>query len=438
MTAILLLFLLFGAVLLALAPRAPETPRRVDNVSEMEDFFAQLVASQNPPGLSVAVVRGDAVVYENSFGFADAPSGAPTTVDTVYRWWSLTKLLTAIGVLQLDEEGLIDIDDDVREYLPDFGREMTFRGEPVAPIRIRQLLNHSSGLRNLRLEILRWTHLEGAGRRDPDELLAGALERYSRLRSTPGRRGYYSNLGYFVLGALIEKASGDSYEDYVRSNIVDPLGMELTGFEIDDDMRAHLALASHPLIDFQTLFLPAIDNVDSYVKEIHDGQIWFKPFLLDVNSYGGAMGSVYDATKLLRALLNEGRLDGRAILSPVTVRRFLDDGWVRAGSSSVAPPSLRRQGMQHGMGFWVFPEGEGNTLELGRMHEHTGAGPGFATILRLYPGRNLGVAVLANGTSLDRRGIADLLATVFGEAEAEAELDEVPTSTPTAIEPTER
>ena len=405
LTSVLLVFLLISVTLLALAPRRLETPARISSTDELTAFLERLVATENPPGLSVAVVKDDELVYQRAFGFADGPASIEATPKTIYRWWSLTKILTAMAIFQLHERGQLDIEDEVRQYLPFF--QTTFRGDEAPRVRLRHLLNHSSGLSNLRLEVLRWMHPEDGTGNNANELLAENFERFSRLRARPGRRGHYSNFGYLVLGAVVEKVSGRSYEDYVVENILNPLGMELTGFTIGEAMRPHIAAGCHPLINFQTIFLPAIRNVDAYIQEIENGRIWLAPFYLDANAYGGAMGPVTDATRLLRALLNEGTLEGRSVLTPETTRMMLQGGRVRAGPSSVAPPYYRRAGMEHGLGFWVFPSQEGER------YEHTGAGLGFATLFRLYPEDRIAIALLANGTSLDREGIADRLFELF-------------------------
>lgn len=407
LTAVLLVFLLISVVLLALAPEHVDTPARFSNVDELSAFFERLVATENPPSVAVSVVRGDEIVYQRAFGFANGPERMEATPRTVYRWWSLTKILTAIAILQLHERGLLDLEDEVQTYVPFF--ETTLRGETSPPVRIVQLLNHSSGLPNLRLEVIQWMHPEDASGHDPDELLEENFSRFSRLRGTPGRRGRYSNFGYLVLGAVIESASGQSYEDYVVTNILEPLGMDLTGFTITDRMRPHLASGCHPLVDLQTVFLPALGDLDAYVRAVDDGRIWLEPFYLDANAFGGVMGSVADAARLLRALLNEGTLEGKTILEPETTRLMLHEHRVRAGPSTVAPAYYRRAGMEHGLGFWVFP------ARHGERYEHTGAGLGFATIFRLYPEEELAIAVLANGTSLDREGIADGLYDLFRE-----------------------
>jgi CubicO group peptidase (beta-lactamase class C family) len=405
LTSVLLVFLLISVTLLALAPRRLETPAHISSTDELTAFLERLVATENPPGLSVAVVKDDELVYQRAFGFANGPEGIGTTPKSIYRWWSLTKILTAIAIFQLHERGQLDIEDEVRQYLPFF--QTTFRGDEAPTIRLRHLLNHSSGLPNLRLEVLRWMHPEDAEGRGANELIAENFERFSRLRGSPGRRGRYSNFGYLLLGAVVEEVSGQSYEDYVVENILNPLGMNLTGFTIGEAMRPHIAAGCHPLVNFQTIFLPAIRDVDAYVQEFENGRIWLAPFYLDANAYGGAMGPVTDATRLLRALLNEGTLEGRSVLAPETARMMLQEGRVRAGSSSVAPPYYRRAGMEHGLGFWVFPSQDGER------YEHTGAGLGFATLFRIYPEDRLAIALLANGTSLDREGIADRLFELF-------------------------
>ena len=405
LTSVLLVFLLISVTLLALAPRRLETPAHISSADELTAFLERLVATENPPGLSVAVVKDDELVYQRAFGFANGPAGIEATPKSIYRWWSLTKILTAIAIFQLHERGQLDIEDEVRQYLPFF--QTTFRGGDAPTMRLRHLLNHSSGLPNLRLEVLRWMHPEDAEGRGANELIAENFERFSRLRASPGRRGRYSNFGYLLLGAVVEEVSGQSYEDYVVENILNPLGMNLTGFTIGEAMRPHIAAGCHPLVNFQTIFLPAIRDVDAYVQEFENGRIWLAPFYLDGNAYGGAMGPVTDATRLLRALLNEGTLEGRSVLAPETARMMLQEGRVRAGSSSVAPPYYRRAGMEHGLGFGVFPSQDGER------YEHTGADLGFATLFRIYPEDRLAIALLANGTSLDREGIADRLFELF-------------------------
>ena len=87
-------------VLFTFAPHPPATPKQVQEIAELEAHLEGLVASGNPPGLSIAVVKDGELVYHQAFGMADGPRGKRATVDTVYHWWSMTKIATAIAILQ--------------------------------------------------------------------------------------------------------------------------------------------------------------------------------------------------------------------------------------------------------------------------------------------------------------------------------------------------
>lgn len=107
-----------GLVLYLAMPHPPRTPQRVSDLAELEAFLHRLVASGNPPGISVAVVKDDRLAYERAFGMADAPREVDATPDTFYHWWSMTKIPTAIAVLQLAERDRLHLDAPVTDYLP--------------------------------------------------------------------------------------------------------------------------------------------------------------------------------------------------------------------------------------------------------------------------------------------------------------------------------
>src|SRR5689334_13732493 len=107
----LVILLVISAGLYAFAPHAPAVPKQVRSKAELEAYLDRLVASGNPPGLSVIVVRKDQIVYSNAFGYADGPQKIKATPETVYHWWSMTKIPTAVAVMQLQEQGRLNIDD---------------------------------------------------------------------------------------------------------------------------------------------------------------------------------------------------------------------------------------------------------------------------------------------------------------------------------------
>jgi len=114
---ILLILIILVSGLYAFAPHPPPTPRRVKDIAEMESYLNRLVASGNPPGLSVVVVKDGMLVYNRAFGYADGPRGELATPNTVYHWWSMTKIPTAMAIMQLQEQGNLSLDDAVTQYL---------------------------------------------------------------------------------------------------------------------------------------------------------------------------------------------------------------------------------------------------------------------------------------------------------------------------------
>ncbi len=132
LTSLVLLVLLFLTILPALPPRIP---RNFQDITDMETYLDKLVLSNNPPSISVAVVKEGTQVYNYSTGFADPQKTIPASNDTVYHWWSMTKIPTAILIMQFAEAGILQLDDPVVQYLDFFTVE--YQGQPVDNITIR-------------------------------------------------------------------------------------------------------------------------------------------------------------------------------------------------------------------------------------------------------------------------------------------------------------
>ena len=141
-----------------IAPKTPKPPKNAMSLQAMEEYFGQVVAAKRPPGLSVAVVKDGEIVYANGFGIINGVSMDPASSDTVYHWWSMTKIPTAIAVMQLHERSVIDIDDPINKYLPFF--KVTYKGVEQKEITIRQILNHSAGLPDAIPELITWLHMK--------------------------------------------------------------------------------------------------------------------------------------------------------------------------------------------------------------------------------------------------------------------------------------
>lgn len=391
--------LLGGGSLYAYAPHPPKTPTRVASLAELENFLTKLVTAGEPPGLSVVVVKDGQIVYNRAFGLADGPRSIAATPETVYHWWSMTKIVTAIAILQLTEAGKLSLDAPVTTYLPDF--VVQYPTAPSQPITIRHLLNHSSGLPDTVPAMIGWVHYQDEVV-NQGALLKRHLPKYNKLRFAPGSKASYSNLGYMVLGAVIEAVSKQPYDTYVSEHILQPLGMTQTAFLYTPALADHEARGSQPLVHVYTPLLPFLLDPGALIRERTGRTLWMNRIYIDPLPSSGLIGSAPDVARLLLAYLNDGELAGAHILSPQSVALMTHDSQVLGeGPNMAAYPRGR-----HGMGWYVIPE-------AGRVRlQHDGGGPGFATTLRLYPEEGLGIAILANGTDLDRDGISLRLAEI--------------------------
>ena len=382
------LFVVAGLGLYIMMPKTPRPPKNLSNVSQLEDYLEQVVAAGRSPGLSVAVVKDGEVIYANGFGDADGPGNISATKDTVYHWWSMTKIPTAVAVMQLHERGFLDIDDSIKKYLPFF--IVTYDGVEQPNVSIRQVLNHSAGLANGIPELLTWLHMEGEPPVNQTELVVDKFPDYSELQFVPGEKSQYSNFGYMPLGALIEAVSGQSYEDYIIDNILQPLGMQNTNFVYTDVMAENEATGSQHLVDMYTPFFP-IFKLNYLIRERVGLRYWLHRVYTDQTPPTGLIGPVTDISLFMIAYLNHGG----AILQSETITLM------NAELETLSHAEDYRQGLG-----WQAHL----TKDSRRFLAHSGGGPGFATIFRVYPGENLGVVVMGNDSTIDQEALADVLA----------------------------
>jgi CubicO group peptidase (beta-lactamase class C family) len=383
--ALLTIIVVTSITLYIFAPHAPATPDQVNDVAELEFFLNRLVNSGNPPGLSVVVVKNGRIVYDEAFGYADGPKRQKAETDTVYHWWSMTKIPTAFAIMQLREQGKLALDDAVTKHLPWF--DVVYPSNEGSVITIQHLLQHTSGLPDTIPAMIGWVHYDDAPR-NQTEIVKMRLPKFNKLKFNPGQKAAYSNLNYMALGAIIESVSGQSYETYVAENILQPLGMSQTGFVYKSLMAGHEAAGTLPVIHYYTPLLPTLLEANKLIRERRGKLLWLEKVYIDATPSTGLIGPSTDVARLMIAYLNRGSLDGKQILSPESVSLLTETSPING----------------HGIGWFV---GESNnTMYL----EHAGGGPGFATIMRLYPESKTGFAILANGTDLDREGLMDLLA----------------------------
>jgi CubicO group peptidase (beta-lactamase class C family) len=321
-------------------------------------------------GMSLAVTRHDRLLFAEGFGLADRAAGRPATPRTSYLWFSMSKIATATAVMRLADEGRLDLDAPVAEYVAAY---------PVvtpAPT-VRQLLDHTAGLANP-LPI-RWIRPADSAPDDPAAFLARLLRRYGRPRHPVGGAARYSNLGYLLAAEAVAVASGQPFEQYVERALLRPAGMTRTGYRYPTtaDRATGYVRAPRPLTPVVSALLPP-----GIVGPRHGGYLSLRPFLVTGAGYGGLVGDVVDAACLTALHLSDGTLDGQRVLAASTAR-------------DMRRISVRGKPFDHGIGWFRKPA---HRDAAPAFVEHYGTGGGFWNGMRLYPDLDLAVVAMANTT----------------------------------------
>ncbi|QCP00162.1 beta-lactamase family protein [Arthrobacter sp. 24S4-2] len=342
--------------------------------------LAETARGANVPGMSLAVVSRDRVLYSGGTGFADLASQSAATADTAYPWFSMTKPVTATAALRLADQGLLDLHAPVHEYVA------WLRAPGRAQPTMWQLLTHSSGLGNP-LPV-KWVHPAGSPGPDQEEMLRKLMARRRPFRHRVGGTGHYSNVGYLAAAQIISTVAGEPFQSYVQREILTRLGMAATAFS---SLPGHQAATGYvriprPLTPLLAGVLPA-----GIVGPRHGGYSSLNPFLVDGAGYGGLFGSVLDAATFARLHLNDGLAAPQGTASAPEGRRVLQESTAR----TMRDIHVKGKRFDHSAG-WFRKHTKG---PQGSYVEHFGTGLGFWNIMRLYPERGRGMVIMSNSTS---------------------------------------
>jgi len=386
-----------------LRPRFMGVPQisSVNTIHDFEKYAQQLVAYGEPPALSVVVVKNDNIVYHKGFGVIDA-YGTPPTNQTVYHIWSITKLFTVLATLKLAEQGKLGLDDTVQQHLPFF--DVEYPSEDSTPITLRHLLTHSSGLADAGNEILTWIRFDEDRPVNQTDFVRQKFPQFRQLVYAPGTQGQYTNFGYMVLSAVIEAASGQSYESYVVEHIARPLSMTSTDFVYRPTMEDHEAWGTHP-IDIMAIMARFMVNMRRLTRTRRGGRYWFDRVYTLQTAPSGLLTSTEDMATFMRMLLNQGRLDGVQLLTP--------DQIALMNAPQITATKHQAAGIDHlefAFGWHRFEDDKKR-----KVLAHGGNGMGFAGMISLYPDENLGIFVVGNSTYLGKDfglSLVDALANI--------------------------
>lgn len=292
---------------------------------------------------AVLIAKDGKPVYEKAYGLADRAKKIPNTVDTKFRIGSMSKMFTATAIMQLVQTGKIDLDKPFGTYLTDYPNKAT-----ASTVTIRQLLTHTGGTGDI-----------FGPQFDKNRLKLRTLQDYIALYGSrppafkPGSKFEYSNYGFVLLGAVIEKVSGQSYYDYVREHIYQPAGMTATGSEPEDaavpDRSVGYMAAPKGGVQPNTDTLPYRGT-----------------------SAGGGYSTVGDLLRFANALENHTLLNAQYT------------GMMTTGKVAMGP------GIKYGFGFGDV------TVNGVRCFGHNGGAPGMNGDLEICPGDGFVIAVLSN------------------------------------------
>ena len=351
----------------ALAPSQPQGPT---DPAELEAFLDELMAKDmedhHIAGAAVSVVRDGRLFFAKGYGHADIENGLPVDPErTVFRIGSVTKLFTWTSVMQLVEQGKLDLEADVNTYLD-------FRIPDIypQPITLKHLLTHTAGFEDLYLDFVT---LEPEDRLPPGAFLASHIP--ARVRP-PGEHAAYSNYGAALAGYIVARASGQSYDQYIQEHILDPLGMEHT-----------TAIATlHPDV-------AALESV-GYVYQNGALQVFPKFYgPLDLAPMGFLGASATDMARFMIAHLQAGRYSDASIPEA----RILEASTAQQMHTTLYTPDPRLLGTAYG--FFDFSDIGQPTIG------HSGTAEPMHSLLLLLPDQDLGVFVTYN--SLDVGALID-------------------------------
>ncbi len=345
------------------------------------DVAAQM-ARQGVPGLAIALVDREGIVWAEGFGTTEAGGGAAVDTRTMFSVQSISKTLTATGALAAVRDGILELDSPITTYVPDFSVRSRLEENPERRMTLRHLLSHHAG----------FTHEAPVGNNfDPtfssfDQYIESISGTWLRYRV--GERFSYANLGVDLAGYALQVVSGQPFWTFMDARLLTPLGMGRSSFDWAEIRQANNRAAGH---------------VAGYKRV---------PLTFGLIPSGGFYSSAEDMAEFVRLHLNRGRVGTRQLVP----QRLLDEMY------AIAFP-IEGQTRGYGLGLSI-------QREYGhRFFGHDGSGFGFQSHMSWYPAFGIGLVVLANA---DGHGLTQALSVRVVEQILRIELDDIPAHT---IEP---
>lgn len=348
-STLLVLVLVFG---ISCTRRSPGTQDSIDSFAQhLDTRIPRLMRRYDVPGASVALVHDGNLVWSGAYGYADLEHERRMTVDAVYRVESISKSVTAWGVMTLVEQGQIDLDDPVQQYLDDWD----LPGDADQEVTIRRLLSQSAGMPLGPIGV----EVEYAPQSEPPSL-QDYLAQEAQLVREPGSGFLYSNVGFNLLELLIEEVTGRDFAAYMADEVLAPLGMHDASFAWNETL--------HPLIP------------TGY--ELHGTPV--PPYVYPASAAGGLLATVEDIARFVSAEMTSPAYAEHAVLGQESIHQIHTPAVDVSGVYGVVADS-------YGLGHFIenLPGGR-------RAVWHGGQGHGWMTHFHAVPESGDGVVILTN------------------------------------------
>ena len=341
-------------------------------------------------GVSAVVVKDGQIVYNQSFGYKDLETQTPLCNDDMMRIASISKSFTATGLMQLVEKGIISLDDDVSDLI---GFQIRNPHHPEVPITLRMILSHTASIRD-KEDYSTLDHLNPA-------VYGDCVESYYEYK--PGEGYNYSNLGLNLAGTILEKASGVRFDQYVKDNVILPLG--LVGGHNVDNLDANKLVSLYNCIDGQYVKSNAYGSVAHRLENYVMG--YSAPMF---SPTGGVKISAHDLATYMMMHMNYGELNGVRIISKESAKTMQTPVWMKQNPAED----------QYGLCLYEFVDyiddeqyNQPGQYPIG----HEGDAYGLRSVMIWSPADGWGIVAMTNGyTPIEGKEFRQTLANAIYKA----------------------
>ncbi|HKR13687.1 MAG TPA: serine hydrolase domain-containing protein [Pyrinomonadaceae bacterium] len=337
---------------------------------EIEKAFMAYVERQQMPGAVMGIIVDGELVWVKAAGMRETGAKAPVTPETVFRIASMTKSFTGMAILKLRDDGKLSLDDPAAKYVPALA-DLPYPTKDSPAITIRHLLTHSEGFPEDNPWGDRQLH-------QSDETMRAWMRTGIPFSTVPGMEFEYSNYGFAILGAVIARASGKPYADYVRDNILRPLGMNASTFESTEVAKDQIALGYR-----------------------WDGQAYQPEPILAHGSFGGMGGlwtSARDLARYVAFLMSAFPPRDEADRGPIKRSSAREMQQVGRAQPATAFRTAVDGPLQLGSGGYAYGLGVSQDCRFNYIVGHSGGLPGYGSLMRWLPEYGVGMIAMGNRT----------------------------------------